>query len=496
MQPIRDTEFGYEQARHLLLRAGFGGTPEQIRALTTMGPEGAVDLLLEVERVPYAEDGASAFETGLIVALTPEEREQYRRAARQGDEETLAKFRRLQQQMERSDRQQIERMQRWWLTRMIETPRPLEEKLTLFWHGHFAASHRKVENSEQMLAQNRLFRSNAVGDYSRMLFGIVRDPAMLAYLDNQNSSKRRPNENLARELMELFSLGEGQYGETDIQEGARALTGYSFDGAEFVFRPEAHDDGAKTILGRTGPLDGEGFVQAILEQPACPRFIALKLYRFFVDQDTPDDPRDSSSSTQQAIKAIASDIRSSGYSIRPALRRLFLSQHFYDPANSANQIKSPVELVVGAVRTLGTPVRDLGVLNDALDRMGQDLFFPPSVAGWEGGRTWINTSTLFVRQNILVYLLTGRTPVGVDALAHTQRYDPTPLLGELARAAPGAERDPERVAEYLVRLTLGAPGLPRAATLAQFARERGALTPDIITAMLAFATAAPEYQLT
>lgn len=495
MQPIRATEFGYEQARHLLLRSAFGGSPEQIRALTSLGPEDAVDLLLNVERIPYDDARENEFSRGIIVGLSAEEREQYRLAARRGDEDTLARFRLRQQQMERDDRAQIAQMQRWWLTRLIESPRPLEEKMTLFWHGHFASSHRKVENSAQMLAQNALFRSQATGDFSKLLFGIVRDPAMLAYLDNGNSTKRRPNENLARELMELFALGEGEYSESDIREGARALTGYSFEGADFVLRDEAHDAGPKSILGASGPLDGEGFVQAILEQPACPRFIARKLYRFFVNHDVPDDVREAPAPAQQAIRTIATDLRSADYKVRPALRKLFLSEHFYDPANMSRQIKSPVELVVGAVRTLNTPVRDLGVLNDALERMGQELFFPPSVAGWEGGRTWINTSTLFVRQNILVYLLTGRTPVGIDALAQTQKYNPMGLLDELARTAPGAERDPDRVAEYLVRLTLGTAGLPRTPALASFARERGAITPDIVTAMLTVATAAPEYQL-
>ncbi len=495
MQRIRDADFGYEQARQLLLRAGFGGPPDQIRTLASVGPEKAVDILLEVERAPY-EDDSDQFRNDIIATLSAAEREEYRRAQRRGDEDTLARFRLRQQMQERDDRQQIARMQRWWLARMIETPRPLEEKMTLFWHGHFASSHRKVENSAQMLAQNQLFRRHAIGDFSRLLFGIVRDPAMLAYLDNRNSNKQRPNENLARELMELFSLGEGEYSEEDIREGARALTGYSYEGAEFVFLPDRHDGGGKTILGRSGPFDGEGFVQAILEQPACPRFIAAKLYRFFVNHDLPQDLRDAPAPVQQAVRTIASDLRAADYNVRPALRRLFLSQHFYDPANASCQIKSPAELVVGAVRMLNTPVRDLGVLNDAMDRMGQALFFPPSVAGWDGGRTWINTSTLFVRQNILVYLLTGRTPVGIDALANTQRYDPTPLLDDLARHAPGAERDAARVSEYLVRLTLGEAGAPRAAEFARFVEERGGVvTPDIVTALLVLASAAPEYQL-
>lgn len=496
MREIDASSFGYEQARRLLLRAGFGGTPEQIRTLASMGPRGAVDALLEVESIPDEGPGDEEFTDGIMREPTREEREAYRRALRAGDEEAVARFRLERQRMQRDDRRQIAEMQRWWLRRMIESPRPAEEKLTLFWHGHFATSYRKIENSWQMLAQNRLFRANAVGSYEALLRGIIRDPAMLAYLDNQTSRKERPNENLAREIMELFSLGRDNYTERDIREGARALSGYAFEGAEFRFYEERHDRGSKTILGRTGPLDGDGFVDAILDRPDCSRFMALKLYRFYVDENAPEDVREASPETQEAVKRMAQELRTSRWSVRPALRTLFLSEHFYAPEHEGAHVKSPVELVVGAVRSLRTPVRDLGVLNDALERMGQDLFFPPSVAGWEGGRTWINTSTLFVRQNTLVFLLTGRTPAGFDAMASEQRWDPSPLVEDLARTSPGAERDPDAAANYLIRLMIGRASPERAATVARFLREhRGAPPADLLTAAVTLITALPEYQL-
>ncbi|MEO1512234.1 MAG: DUF1800 family protein, partial [Planctomycetota bacterium] len=227
LEKIRDEDFGYDQARHLLLRAGFGGTPQQIRTLAGWGVERAVDHLLEVERIPYEATPDQSFDRDIVRPFSDAERRAYRQAQRRGDEDTLARLRLTRQQMQRQDRRQIGAVQRWWLERMIETPRPLEEKMTLFWHGHFATSYRKVEDSFHMFQQNELFRAHALGNFGDLLFRIIRDPAMIRYLDNQASSAQSPNENLARELMELFSLGEGNYSERDIKEGARALTGYT-----------------------------------------------------------------------------------------------------------------------------------------------------------------------------------------------------------------------------------------------------------------------------
>lgn len=496
--PLAKAKFGYDQARRLLLRAGFGGTPDQIRALASWGPEKAVDFLLDTSRIPYEDPRLARFDSSIMKEPDQTMREEYRKAQKSGDEETLAKLRLMRQDAQRRDRQQAQEMQRWWLARMIESPRPLEEKMTLFWHGHFATSYRKIENSWNLLQQNRMLREHALGNFGEMLGRIIRDPAMIAYLDNDKSRKERPNENLARELMELFSLGVGAYGEKDIQEGARALTGYTFEGDRFEFREQWHDKGAKTVLGARGPLDGEGFVRAILDRPECSRFICWKIYRYFVRSDIPQDLREAPRWAGEAIRAMASTMASRKYEIKPVLRQLFLSEHFYHPANASTEIKSPAELVVGAVRALNTPVRDLGVLNDAMERMGQELFFPPSVKGWEGGRSWINTSTLYIRQNVLVYLLTGRMPLGGGGRP-ADDYDPTPLLKDLAANSPGAERDPRQVVDAFLRLLLGEARDERAAIVTDYLRSVDALdkppTRETLTALLALITAMPEYQL-
>ena len=495
LRPIEPEDFGYMQARHLLWRAGFGGTPSQIQTLASWGPERAVDHLVDYEEVPYESDESSEFDASILRPPSDEEREMIRRAQRSQDEDALARLRLERQRRQRADREQVRALQRWWLTRMIESPRPLEERMTLFWHGHFATSYRTIEDSYHMYVQNRLFRRHAVGSYAALMYDIIRDPAMLAYLDNNDSRVGRPNENLARELMELFSLGVGHYTERDIKEGARALTGYTFRDDEFVFVERNHDQGHKRILGRSGDLDGDGFVSAILEERACAEFMVAKLYRFFV-ADLPEDGREIDPETRKVLREMASTFLRSRYEVKPVLKRLFLSQHFYHPAIAAEQVKSPTQLVVGAVRSLRTPVRDLSTLVDAMDLMGQHVLFPPSVKGWSGGRTWINTSTLFVRQNILAFLLTGKRTRGYDAAADVEKYDPTFLLEAMAQASPGAEQDPERVAGYLLRFAIGRDPAHARATLVEFANDHGGrVTPDIVTGMLLLITAMPEYQL-
>lgn len=500
MAPIKPAAFGYDEARHLLWRAGFGGTPEQIQTLVTWGPERSVDYLLEIEKVEYPAPSPAEFDANIMRPPTPEEQRLMARARREQDEEALARLRSEREQRERQDRRQIREIQRWWLRRMIETPRPLEEKLTLFWHGHFATSYRTIENSYHMYLQNLLFRRHAAGNFGALLHAIIRDPAMLAYLDNNDSRKRRPNENLAREVLELFSLGIGNYTERDIKEGARALTGYTFRDDEFEFRRNDHDNGGKTILGRTGNWDGDDFVNIILGQRACARFIARKLYKYFVADIPPleatDNDRTLDVATRRVIDDLASVLWSSKYELKPVLRRMFLSEHFYAPAIRNQQIKSPVQLVVGAVRSLHTPVRDLSILLDAMDLMGQNLMLPPSVKGWDGGRAWINTSTLYVRQNILAYLLTGKKPRGYDAMADQEKYDPQPLLAALAKADPGAERDPDRVIDFLLRFTIGSAPSAAKAELLDLSRRLGTgVTRDLVTAILLVISAMPEYQL-
>lgn len=495
LTPIREDSFGYDQARHLLLRAGFGGTPEQIQTLVGWGPERSVGYLVDVGKAPaYPVDG-EMFSNSIMGPPNAETRARYRRARQTNDEEGLARLRLERQRRQSEDRGQMRQIQQWWLTRLIETPRPLEEKMTLFWHGHFATSYRTIEDSYHMFVQNNLYRAHAVGNFGSLMHEVIRDPAMLEYLDNNDSRKNKPNENLARELMELFGLGVGNYAEQDIKEGARALTGYTFEDDRFVFAQKNHDNGAKRILGRAGNMDGDDFVDTILAQAACASFMTRKLYKFFAA----DVPESGGRTREQSavLRELASLLRRTKYDVGPVLKKLFLSEHFYSEAVVNQRIKSPVELIVGSIRSLRTPVRDLNILLDALSLMGQNIFFPPSVAGWDGERSWINTSTLFVRQNILAYLLAGKTPRGYDALADEQRFDPSYVLGQLRLGDPAAARDPERVIEYLLRFTIGDAPASARAELAGLAQQNGGeLTDDMIAGLLLLITAMPEYQLT
>jgi uncharacterized protein (DUF1800 family) len=494
LRPLREHEFDYRKAQHLLSRAGFGGTPGQVRAFANLGLEKAVAHVVDFEAQTYDAVRADAFDADIMRPPGEDERRAIQMARRSGDEAAVERARRERQDRERRDRQQMREIQRWWLTRMIESPRPLEEKLTLFWHGHFATGYRTIEDSYHMFMQNQLFRSRGAGRFDALVHAIVRDPAMLEYLDNDQNRRQRPNENFARELMELFTLGEGNgYTEDDIKEGARALTGNAFDDDRFVFRDRQHDDGPKRIFGRTDRFDGASFVDLLFAERGrvISEFICLKLYRFFVN-DLPAGP---SEPAKEFLRALAARFRQKDWSVKEVLRTLFLSAHFYDEANVAARIKSPVELLVQTVRTLRTPVRSLDALLGAADLMGQNIGYPPSVKGWDGGRSWINTSTLFVRQNVVAYLLTGRRVDGYPWEADGAPYDATHLVADLVQ--DGGAADAAAVATYLLRTTLaGAPHPTRVDELARyFAAQGGRLDNDVLLGALALVAAMPEYQL-
>ncbi|UCD74599.1 MAG: DUF1800 domain-containing protein, partial [Phycisphaerales bacterium] len=358
--------------------------------------------------------------------------------------------------------------------------------------GHFATSYRGIEDSYHMFLQNQFFRANAVGSFADLVCGIVRDPAMLRYMNSDQNRKENPNENLARELMELFVLGEGNfYTESDIKEGARALTGHTFRDDQFLFRSEWHDDQPKRILGQVGNWDGTDFCNIILSHKAASEFICWKLYRFFVN-DLPGPPTDEA---QSFIVKLAKRMRERKYGVRTVLKTLFMSEHFHDPSNMACQVKSPIQLLVQAIRSLSLPQRSLRALLNASDLMGQNIFFPPSVKGWDGGRAWINTSTLFVRHNVMVYLLTGRRP---DAYAWQADGTPCELTGLIEHLASETGRiEPADAATYLLRFALGArPHPQRVETLVKFVEDQGGtLNNDMLVGMLALISAMPEYQL-
>ncbi len=489
--PLGKANWNSQTARHLLNRAGFGGTPVQIEAVRAMGLDGAVDYLLDSDTSPGESISESAFDRTIRTPLTDEERATLRQARQSNSETVREQFQKVKNQQDGLDRAQMQEIQKWWLRRLIQTGRPLEEKLTLFWHGHFATGYRTIEDSYHMFQQNQLFRKYASGNFADLVMRILRNPAMLKYLDNDESRRGRPNENLARELMELFVLGEGHgYTENDIKEGARALTGFTFDDDAFRFDAGNHDGESKTILGQTGDWDGDDFARIILSRRETSEFLCGKLYRFFVN-DAPGMP---DTKCKAFSNALAAELRKQQYEMKPVLRMLFRSQHFYDAANRGATIKSPTQLIVQTIRELGTPPRELGSLNSAGDLMGQSLFMPPSVKGWDGGQAWINTSTYFVRQNLAVYLITGLRPDAFDWDADLAKWDTTALEAAIAR---GTEGDASKEADALLDLVLCAPAT--AARRAQFQTYvtglKGPLTGARLVSALCLITAMPEYQL-
>jgi hypothetical protein len=493
LKPLADERFDADCARHLLNRAGFGGTPQQVQALADLGLAKAVDRLVKYESIPFKDAGSDEFDKDIIHPPTEEERRTQFQARRSNDQATLDRFERERNRRQADDREQYREIQKWWLRRMIESPRPLEEKMTLFWHGHFATGYRTIEDSWHMFQQNRLFRNLATGNFAQLVRAVVRDPAMIKYLDNDENRKGKPNENLARELMELFTLGEGRgYGEEDIKEGARALTGLTFRDDEGVFLVEQHDGGHKRILGYSGAIDADGFVNLILGRRECPEFICTKLYRFLVN----DAPGELAKDQKAFVSAMSRVMVDSKAELKPVLRAVLMSEHFHHPANRGAIIKSPVQLIVQALRQFHAPVRELSVLNSASDLMGQNLLQPPNVKGWDGGRSWINTSTLFTRQNLLVYLLTGRSPRMQEWETSDQGFDATHLV-DGARGKDGAVPTPEGIA-WLMRCSLATAPMPERIseiTRCLDARRLPLTTNNGVIEALCLITALPEYQL-
>ena len=283
-----------------------------------------------------------------------------------------------------------------WITAMaLNSEHILLEKMTLFWHHHFACQCQLAT-----IAKNykQILYANALGNYRQLLKEISKTPAMLLFLNNQQNRKDRPNENFARELMELFTLGVGHYSEKDVKEAARAFTGWSSDDQfNFVFRPQIHDQGNKEFLGNRGPFDGDDIIDLILAQPQAARFLATKAYQFFVHEKVDSD----------AINLLAKTLLDHDYEIKPFLRTLFTSDFFYQREVIGNRIKSPVELIVSTMRLLHLRFEDSESLSYLQLALGQQLFNPPNVSGWTGGESWINNATMMIRLNFGGYLLEG-----------------------------------------------------------------------------------------
>ncbi|WP_119320327.1 DUF1800 domain-containing protein [Capsulimonas corticalis] len=344
---------------HLLRRAGFGARPEEWDAYARLGVAGTTDALLHPERAPDHLGSVLKDIDGDFV-----------------------------------DFHNMDSVKMWWLYRIAHTQRPLEEKMTLFWHNHFATANYKVDNPAWMWGQNETFRANALGNFRTMLKAVSRDPAMLVWLDGADNRKGRPNENYGRELLELFTMGvHGGYTEQDVKEAARAFTGWRFDrdSSTFSFDAGQHDDGPKTFLGQTGNFNGDDIIDIVARHPSTAHFLCTKLFKFFIS-DTPT-PADTAPFERVYFN--------SGYDVRAVVGAMLTSGAFYAPAAMYSKIKSPVEMVMTTVRTLDVPMSALNYLPGTLRSMGQDLFNPPNVKGWTEGQSWMNTMTLMERVNFI-----------------------------------------------------------------------------------------------
>lgn len=294
----------------------------------------------------------------------------------------------------------------WWYRQMITTKSPLTERMTLFWHNHFTSSTKKVRIPKLMYNQNVLLRKNSLGNFKTLLHEISKDPAMLLYLDNQQNRKNKPNENFAREVMELFTLGEGKYTEKDIKEAARAFTGWKInrETGEYFFDKKTHDNKNKTFMGKTGNFDGDQILDILLERPEVSTFITRKIWKEFIGI----------SPVETEIKRIAKTFRNSGYNIKTLVAETLKSKSFSDSKNYGSIIKSPVEVIVGTIRTLNIPIEDKNKNLEQMikygQRLGQDILNPPNVKGWVGGYSWINSGTLPVREQIIQRVTRGNEP--------------------------------------------------------------------------------------
>jgi uncharacterized protein (DUF1800 family) len=423
LRPITANEWSEARAAHLLERAGFGGTPEEVRMLAALTPQEAVALIMRPERVSIALppfDHSGIHDAGLepFPATRPAATDTAKaKGEALGVSNKPEGNRRLQPTVDRffywlrASRLETHRVSYWWADRMLRTQHPLQEKMALFWHGHFATHEDKVRDYRKMLGQLELFQREGLGNFRTLMIGVAKDPAMLSFLDAGVNIKGAPNENFAREIMEMFTLGVGHYSEADIREAARAFTGWNFVGTQFVVNTAHHDDGEKQVLGRKGRFDGVEVIDIILAQPVAAEYIASRIYRNFVREEI-----------SPPLRAeLAKVLRDHRYEIAPLLRTIFLSRDFHSSAGT--RIKGPVELAVSTYRKLGLKhVPGVPDFNEATAALGQKLMYPPTVAGWAGGRGWITPGLLMDRGNFIRDVLfpdflapaNDRAPVGLS----------------------------------------------------------------------------------
>lgn len=476
-KPTSNDPFDSVKAAHLLNRACFGGTRAEIEHVLAVGPERAVDELLDFPDAPSDEQSQTDQPNLSAIEGYPRSFREYRSLiAGKTAEERM----RLRQQFQQANRAAVLETARWWMTRMANGPHPLQEKLTLFWHGHFTTSAREERSAWLMWQQNELLRRYAAGGFVEFTKAISRDPAMLDYLNNQQNRKSSPNENYARELMELFTLGIGNYTEKDVKEAARAFTGWGHDGDSFVFRRFDHDNEPKTFMGRTGNWNGDDIVDMVAQHPACAPYIAGKLFAFFAHENP--DPA--------MIASLGNEFRGWGYQLRPLIRTILLSRAFYAPASIGTQVKSPIQLVVGTARKLGVELPPARLLFNVMEQMGQVPLAPPNVRGWPGGRAWINTSTLFVRYNTAVWLAGGEPPIasgrpGVDRVARSRG---------VISFRPVRAGEPREVVESWLSVLIPRP-VPETKVQPLLDAVGPSPTEKSVTKMVQLIVSMPEYQL-
>jgi hypothetical protein len=401
---LPSAEWNYDRAAHLLAHAGFGGAPEEVQRLADAGLERAVHSLVHYESIPNPRMQPFV-ESGLwdpTLTEFPESRpEATDRAIGHGVSmgvETKPTGNRPIQPVSdrffywlRATMLETRRLGYWWANRMLQTAHPVEQKMALLWHGHFATHENKVRDYRKMLQQIDLFEREATGNVRDLAIHVAQNPAMLYFLDAQYNVKGAPNENFAREVMELFTMGVGNYTEQDVREAARAFTGWYFDNLTFNVDAAKHDGGAKSFLGRTGNFDGVDVLKIIFEQPVTAEYLAGKIYRFLVRDELSPGLR----------RELGGILRNADFEVKPLLTAIFSSKDFYSAASYGGHIKGPVEHMVAMMKHLGADaVPGVPDFNQSTISMGQHLLNPPSVAGWAGGQAWITPGLLIARGNV------------------------------------------------------------------------------------------------
>lgn len=504
LNPLPALKWNYGTAAHLFNRAGFSGTPSEIDKLARLGPDKAVDHFVEFEKIPdttanpsWAKPDPSRVDKFLA----------YRKIQEQSRDETMTsekrreieeKRREMQRQEQREQILRILELRGWWLDRMAKGPRPLQEKLTLFWHGHFATSATKVKESYYMWLQNETFRTMGSGNWLQLLYAVAKDPAMLIWLDQSQSRKQHPNENFAREVMELFTLGEGHYTEKDVTEAARAMTGWTLNRADqkYDYRDAMHDEGEKTVLGKAGNLNGLDVLKLIVDQPQAARFITARLWKFFADENPSPD----------LVEALASNFRSNGNNFKPFLSTMFRSEEFYSDSVIRAQVKSPTQWLVSSIRLLEREMPVPLVASQLLKNIGQELLMPPNVKGWDGGLSWITTNNLLNRYNQAAMLILAEGNIApsspnqkarkIEEFANTLAKN-MPVVDVSKMFSPEERRDKKLLIPALEKRFLQAKLKEKQAqTLREYLDGRGELDDTDIRHTIRLVMSTPEYQLT